>query len=339
MFRTLGRLGTIVVTAAAAACVDGLSPTAPDFSESVPLQAATVFSGNPTAEEIDALRLAKVTALDTGRDSVLKLERIGLDPDTDEWVLSISIDVSSGRTIPVQLQIELLSVDTVGAEVVQWSGESSILQVSPGLRLLVAQAVRPIEVYRGPVDNLSSTSVALTAPDQLVFGHTATLTSEITDGGPGATAFYESLDPGVARVDARSGLIQTVDTGTVRMVSWVGPVSDTATFVVVAPTVVDDPVAVAAISRAVDYYGSADFVGGMQDEEGVHEIALALRTLSLEMADGDALAAAKAYLAAIAALDGYAEGSPEIRLQDGPQLSLIDFSLIFVGDALGVPLR
>lgn len=334
-----GVMWAAVLAAQVSACVDSSGPAGIQLSEPVSLQAAVAFSSEPAAGELAELSRARITAIDSGRDSVLTVSQSDLDPNADAWEFDITIDVTAARAIPVILRIELASVDSAGGELVQWSGLSPVVTVGVGLELLVVTEIRAITVYRGPVDNLPATSVTLAAPAEIVFPAGVTLTAEIENGGPGARAFFESLDPSVATVDPLTGIVETQDTGSVRMIARAGRSADTASFHVAAPTVLADAAAITIVSRAVDYYGSPDFVVGMQDSEGAQNIALRLRSLALEMASGDVLDAARAYRDALETLGQYAEGSEPVRQQDAPQLSLIDFSLIIVGDALGISVR
>ena len=84
------------------------------------------------------------------------------------------------------------------------------LQVGAGLQLQVIRQVRPVTIYRGPTDNLSSISIALEAPTEMTFGETARVGAAITGGGPEKVPFFESLDPDIALVDLFSGLVVPV---------------------------------------------------------------------------------------------------------------------------------
>lgn len=326
-------LATAALAAWLAGCVDGMDPKSLDLVESVAVQAAVVFSSAPTASELGSLSRARVTALHAVTDAPVGTAVHDLDPAADEWVLEVTIDIVTGESIPVRLQVELISVDDQGLELVQWSGETPPIEVRTDTEL---REIRLVSLFRGPLDNLSVTKISLTAPDGVPFGRPATLTSAIEGGGPGALAFYRSLDPDIADVHPLGGLVETADTGTARLVAEAGPVADTVSFFVVSPPEPEDAEEVGVAAGSVEDTGER-IVQGMEDAEAAANITLTLESLSAVLVSGDVMAAIRAFRAAVEALAAYGADSAELRYQDGPQLSLIHLSLIHVADALGVP--
>ena len=330
-------LGAASLAAALGACVDGTDPMGVGPGQEVSVQAAVSFATIPTNSEVFQLRRARLSVLDVGGDSLLSASRNDIEPSEDHWLFQVRVPVPFGGKIPVKLQVELASLDSLGGEHVQWAGETAVFEIGVGLELLVIRQVRPVTLYRGPADNLSSISIALDAPAQVTFGESVQLRSTIEGGGPDKVAFYESLDPAVALVDPITGRVEPLDTGTVRVMAHSGPAVDTASIAVVPPKFVFDEEWLAALAREVDYYGSPAFVVGMQDVTAVREIALAFWDLGLALANRDVMEIARAFRSASESVAGYAEESERIRAEDRPQVSLMDFSLMVVGDALSIP--
>lgn len=330
MDRTTRKAGFLIVVAAllgVSGCVDGRDPTAPDLVRSVRLAVSPVFSVVHTAAEVAGLTHAHVTALDASGGGVLASIDAALDPNLDQWTLDLVLEVTPGVAVNVELQVELSSSDGT----VEWSGKSARFAVQAGTGPLV---IREIAMFRGPLANLDVTALKINgAPTSLLEGETGQLRVEVSGGGPGTRVFFRSLDPTVASVDA-TGHVEALAPGTARIEAQAGPASAQVSFSVEKVVVPDAGEIEASVSPMLDY--AEGVVGSMGDPAGAAAVSASLGSLGAALASGNGASAVRAFNDAVTAWANYGAGT-SLRVLDGPQLSLVELSLIVAADALGIP--
>lgn len=330
-FRPAGRLLFMAVVAAfLSSCVDGGSPTAIDLPHTVALSVAPVFAVAASAAEAGALTRARVTVRDAADGTELGSVQQDIDPNANEWTLELTLELTSGQTLSVILLAELASVAQDGAETVEWSGRTATFEIVAASE---PRVLREIALYRGPLDNLDVTAVTLTlGATSLLEGESAWLTTAVQGGGEGTKIYYASLDPGVATVDALGHVTAHVP-GTARVAAIVGPAADTLSFSV-NEVVLPEPDEIAqAVTPQVDY-AAQEVVSTLEDAAGAAAIGETLTSLGTALSSGDGAASVAAFGHARAAWESY--GDPVLRILDGPQLSLIEITLIHAADALGI---
>jgi hypothetical protein len=308
------------------ACIDGRDPTAPDLTRSVQFAVAPVFSG-PAAAATAALTRLRVTALDAETGEIVAVAEDDVDPVADQWTLVLTLEVSPGVPLAIKLQAEVASSDGV----VEWSGRTATINVQGGAEPL---EVREIALFRGPLANLDVTALTIqNAPASLLEGEAGQLSVDVSGGGSGTRVFFSSLDPAVVSVDD-AGHVEALAPGTGRIRALAGAASAEVSLDVKEVVVPDAGEIEAGVSPMIDYAG--DVVGTMGDATGAAAVSSSLTTLSTALASGDGAAAVRAFGDAVAAWEGYGAGT-SLRTLDGPQLGLIQLSLIITADALGIP--
>lgn len=318
----------LAALAGMSACVDGGDPVVPEGLRTVHLAASPVFAATPTAAEAAALTRARVTARDAGTGAIVASVQEDIEPSASEWTLELSIEVDGA--IDIRLQVELASTEGA-AETVEWSGETTSFE-------LVASAnpveVREVALYRGPLDNLTVTDLELHGvPSSLLEGESARTQVSVVGGGAGARVYLESLTPSVVTVDG-SGRIEALAPGLARIQAVAGPVTKDVTFTV------DEVVLPAAaeveesVAPQMDYT-SVEVAGTLGDAAGAAMVATSLSSLGSALSSGDGAGAVRAFEEARAAWESYGAGT-SLRILDGPQLSLIELTLILAADALGI---
>jgi uncharacterized repeat protein (TIGR01451 family) len=224
-------LGLFAGLLLAQSCVGGDAPVAPGEAGrrvSLPIQASVVASAaDAAAPPINRIRAVaeRVPGGETV-DSVVT----DVSPTAGSWTLSLSVSTSD-PTLVVVVYLQLIHVDASGRETVEYSGRTAPITVVPGGTAEPAS----VEVVRGPMDNLSVTSVAISgAPTSLEEGDSATLSVQVTTSDANATpvVFWTVLDAGVAGVSA--GVVHALLPGTARVVASAGPEADTVSIAVQA---------------------------------------------------------------------------------------------------------
>jgi hypothetical protein len=222
------------------ACTDNRNVTSPRDRDGTRLAFApryTYLGGTYFGEPINRIRL---TARDVATDAVVGSLEEDVDPNQQNWELSLEVTLAA--PIQVVVTIELVNVSVPdGVETVQWSGETAPIDVAPSR---TPQTATPIQLFQGPPSNLGVTSVVIT-PAGIVIDEGATVTLSAAVAGPqGAQAVWSSADPLVATVD-QSGRVTALRDGVAAIYAVAGPRADTATVRVrpVAATVELSPAA------------------------------------------------------------------------------------------------
>ena len=294
------------------ACVDGTSPTGLDHRAAAGLAVLPAFSVQPTSGELASLTLARVVAYDLVTKEVMALVEREIDPNASEWAFDLTIRLASANH-QVVLTVELVS------DLVEWSGRSTPITVAPGAE---PAEVRVVSLARGPLENLEVVGIdVVQPPDTLSEGEGGQLQSVLEGGGSGTRAFYRSLSPDVLEV-TREGAFRGLTPGEGLVEARAGIVADTVRVNVLAhPLDAEDSDAIASgIGDSVER-----LVPALQDGPGAAAIAQSLTGFEAAIRSRrpalvqDAIAAARRALAAY--------GTPQLRYQDGPELSLIELIL------------
>ena len=99
---------------------------------------------------------------------------MAVDPDEDQWELTIDFPLSTDAATLYYLELALIS-ETEGVQTVEWSARTSPVAVTLG----VSREVRQAEVVRGPVDNLAVTALLLTGPETVPEGESFVVTADV----------------------------------------------------------------------------------------------------------------------------------------------------------------
>lgn len=296
----------------AGACVDGTSPTGLDHRAAAGLAVLPAFSVQPTSGELASLTLARVVAYDLVTKEVMALVEREIDPNASEWAFDLTIRLASANR-QVVLTVELVS------DLVEWSGRSSPITVAPGAE---PAEVRVVSLARGPLENLDVVGIdVVQPPDTVSEGGGGRLRSVLEGGGSGTRAFYRSLSPDVMEV-TREGVFRGLSPGDGLIEARAGTVADT-----VRINVLSHPLASEDVAAVVGGIGdSADrLVPALQDGPGAAAIAQSLTDFEAAVRSRRPASVQDAIAAARRALAAY--GTPQLRYQDGPELSLIELVL------------
>jgi hypothetical protein len=303
----------LLALASLAGCVDGRDPTGPDLDTAVGLSLVPSFAVEPTKAEVGRLTRARVVAFDVVTKDSLGALTQEIDPAAAEWRFELTLELAKAKTYQVSITVELIS------DLVEWSGRTAPLPIAVGAE---PTDLKQITLLRGPLDNLSVSGIQLTGvPEKLDEGARGQAASTIAGGGEGARAFYASLTPTVLEV-TREGAFRAIAPGVAQLEARAGALADT-----VAIMVPEQSVEVAAVTTVSGGVGdSVDRLApGLQDAAGAQAIVQSLGGFETAMSTRrpakilDAIAAARTALAAY--------GTPQIRYQDGPELSLIELVL------------
>lgn len=322
----------LAVTAllAAAACVDGEGPVAPDDVRTVRIAAAPVFAVAPSVEEAARLTRARVSVLDAATGTLIASVTEDVDPAADQWVLEVTVEVTEGKPLSVLLDTELASV-LGGVESVEWSGRTDPFRLVAGMQPLEIRAVR---LYPGPLDNLEVTEIRVEGvPTSVLEGEVVHLRASALGGGAGARVSFRSENTTVASVDG-SGRVETFSEGTAHILAEAGPVSEAIAFEVRAVALPEPEEIDRAVGPQIDFTASA-VVGTLADPTGAAAIASALGSLESALAGGQGADAVRAFGEARDAWAAYGAGTA-LRVLDGPQLGIVELTLIVAADALGI---
>lgn len=295
------------------ACVDGRDPTGLETHVSMGLPVHPTFSVLPTKAEVALLDRARIVAFDLESGETMGSLEQEIDPSAAEWVFDLTLRIPSVKTRQMVVTVELIS------DIVEWSGQAPPVPVAIGAE---PAELRVVRLLRGPLDNVGVTAVEVTqGPDSLSEGASGHFGVSLMGGGSHARAFFRSLSPDVLEV-SREGAFRGLQPGDVRVEARAGAVADTILVSVLSQPL--DGEDAQAISGGVE--DSVDrLVPGLQDGPGAQAIVASLTDFEAALASRrpariqDAIAAARAALAAY--------GTPEIRYQDGPELSLIELVL------------
>ena len=329
--RCLGRrfwVGPLVVLTA---CGDAAGPVGlAEIQDVFTMVAVPRFSVQPSASEVADLTRARATVIDVNTGDVLASGEQDIDPSASQWTFDLGFQFVGSAPPTVVAQVELASVEG-GVENVEWSGRTASFKVV----VPVDPQIRVVDLFRGPLANLDLTRLAVTeAPGSLLEGASARLVVSLEGETAGTRVFYESLVPAVAAVDA-GGVLRALAPGTARVVAFAGRLADTVTFNVQVVVLPDAEEISRDVAPQLDYT-SVDVSGTLADATGATAISKTLGDLSVALASRSAAAAVSAFESAVNAWLSYGEGTT-LRSQDGPQLSLIEITLIHAADALGIP--
>lgn len=304
-----------------ASCVDG-DPAGVGVVRPVQLNVVPAFAGAGTATARSFDR-ARVTARRSGDGMVLGRAEQALDPNAAEWVVTVEVSLASAVT--AHLEVEL-----VASESVEWSGRTGAFTVTPAGD---PTTIRRIDLFRGPLANLTVTGLEARGPSRLLRGQSGRVEVALVGGGDGARAFFESSDPSVVSVDG-TGKIEGIVEGGAHVVVRAGPLADTL-HVSVREVVLPEPDHIArAVGPGLDF--TTDVTAILGDADGAAAVATALADLSSALSGRDGAGAVRALDAAISAWSTYGVASGT-RALDAPVLGLIEIALIHAADALGVP--
>lgn len=203
-------------------CVDGSTPVDPGSGGlAASLAVVPVLPQAAQAAGSAPINLIRLTAFAVPGDVQVAQVIRSVDPNADQWELEFDVPLSNEPGVHYVLEIELVN-EQGGGQTVQWSGRTAPLTLTPG----VAYQVHQVGVTRGPLDNLSVTSLVVegpaTVPEQQDFTLKALV--EVSQSGAQATVFWTSLDPTIATVQA-DGSGTTLRAGTARIQAQAGPVT------------------------------------------------------------------------------------------------------------------
>lgn len=180
----------------------------------------------PSAADASALPIHRIRAVTTLESSgaVIDMTTVDVSPTAPSWSVVLLIPMQ-GESTEVIVSIYLINVSGEGAELVQFSGRSAPITLA-----VEVPAMPDIPIVRGPIENLATTGVSITAgPYSLASGASATLTADATTTTPATppTVFWSSLDPDVITMDGSAAT--AVGEGPARLVASSGAHADTVT--------------------------------------------------------------------------------------------------------------
>lgn len=239
-------------------CVDGTQVAGPgDALLTASLALMPVFPADAQGIEAAPVNVIRLTARRLPENVQVAQVVLSVDPDAEQWDVGIDIPLTNSPGTQYVLEIELVN-QTNGVETVQWSGRTSPMTLTPGAAL----QAREVGVSRGPLDNLSVTSLVVEGPSQVPEQQPFTLTASVvtSQAGSSPAVFWTSLDPEIASIDS-DGEGLGLRAGTARIQAQAGPVTTVhpilvtpvPSAVVVTPSSVEltDAGAVAEISATV----------------------------------------------------------------------------------------
>ena len=229
-----------------AGCVDEGSLVGPPGSAHLNLAPQFVSTTATTSAPIARVRLQARTSDGT---SLGELD-VEVDPNAPSWELLLPVEIGD-EPVQAAVTVEMLSQ----AGVVEWSGRVQI-----ELAVDAIPEVLPVEVFRGPLDNLDIEAVTIgTADTALVEGDSIAVQAAIDGGGTGTVLFWTSLDTLRARVDVDGVVTALLPGNGIAIVAVAGPRADTL-FLDVLQRVADvaiapDTVHFGAIGQTLDILG------------------------------------------------------------------------------------
>lgn len=243
-------------------CVGGESPT--DTTGRVPtasLSIVPVFPSQAQALGVEAapINTIRLTVLQIPGETVVASTVLAADPNASQWDVSIEVPLSSDAGVQYVVEIELVNTQD-GVETVQWSGRTQPLALTPG----VSNAVRKVGVVRGPLGNLSVTSLSIAGPNTVPEQEAFTLTAQVTTSHAASqpTVFWTSLDPTIATI-ASDGHGLALKAGTARIQAVAGPITTVHEITV---TQVPDAVAIDPAVATLNAVGAvAEFTAQVLD--------------------------------------------------------------------------
>lgn len=188
--------------------------------------------GSPRFQSLPINRI-RVTARVVSTGVVLGTPTVvEVSPAQTQWSVDVGIPLEEQTTI--ELLIELLNASVEG-EAVQWSGRAGPLSVSPGTN----PPVRGVELFPGPIDNLSITGIALVGSDlPLTVGDTRVVDAQVEGGSSGVRVLWTTNAPGILAIEPQgqtSVRVRGVAPGTAELVGVAGAHQAKLTFLVRPP--------------------------------------------------------------------------------------------------------
>lgn len=215
--------GFVVLAAGLAfACTDlGESPTNPGPGNRTGLTFLPSYSYLGGSHSVGApINRIRLTARNAASNAVLKVDTVTVDPNQENWNLTMDIPLTGELNVIVL--IELINLEN-NVEAVQWSGNTAPISVAPGVKKEPA----PVTLFQGPPANLQVTAVTVSPRTaSLVEGDSVQLAAVVA-GPSGTVVVWSSLDAN-ATVSA-TGRVRGVSPGNARIVAVAGPRADTAT--------------------------------------------------------------------------------------------------------------
>jgi uncharacterized protein YjdB len=200
-------------------CADGRDASAPDAAGRAKLSLRASYAGAVAySAPINRIRLT-ISMIPSGQTLIQTFP--DLDPTDDSWDLGVEFDLEG--TTHVEILAELINFAN-GIEKVEYSGKLPLFAVSAGDNNAPPNALR---IFPGPPENLTITSVEITAPNRaLTEGDQYNLLANVQGGASNTTVLWTSLDPTIATVN-ESGQLSALLPGTARIVAAAGPRADT----------------------------------------------------------------------------------------------------------------
>jgi hypothetical protein len=200
--------------------VGGAAQPGGKFSAALSLGTRVVYLGAPKSEPVNYIR---GIVYDKTTGTVLGRIDQSLDPSKNEFELRFNVSLPTPGFTNTRLTLELAN-RTGGAEIVQYSGRALDVKLQPADIRQV-----DIDIYPGPLENFEVSAVKITKPipDRLERDSVRAIAT-IEGASAGSRVVWSSLDSGIARIDATSGVITGVLPGSARIVAAVGFNADTA---------------------------------------------------------------------------------------------------------------
>ncbi len=312
-------------------CVDGADPAGVQLSEAVTLRAAPVFALVTTAAEIDALDLARITLRNSSDRAVVAEHEEPIDPSQPEWSFELTVQLTPGQILSLLLEFELVDSDG-GVESVEFSGRTEAFTLHTSFQ---RQDLWRVDLHRGPLANLGLTGV--TFRDSvlgLVRGASATLADawDLQGDTAGAVMYLRVMDTSVVTLDA-NGRVRARDFGTTEIVVFGGQVADTLPVEVTDVTLPPLDELEATVMPQVDYVVSDLFIATFSDPVGATTIRDPMSALARSLRALDGPDAVDFFEGAVEAWGAYGAGT-NLTVVDGPQLGVVELTLILVANAL-----
>ena len=313
-----------------AGCVQGDGPTGLGAPRSVALAVLPLFESTPSAAVVASLDSARVALIDMETDSVIAEAMTGIDPANEEWTFELTVELLEDQVLNVRLDVELIDGDPI-IDVTEFAGRTEF-DVRASFE---PTEIRQINLGRGPLENLSLTSLRVTgARSRIQEGGSDVLELDTIGAMPGQTVFFESTDSVVARVDSL-GNIRALVPGNALIIARAGRVADTLNLTVGQVNLPSAQTLQSTLTPHVAYVTDAFFLGSMSDGAAAAILRESVDALVTEMLAGRGFESVGLFERAQADWEAYGEGT-SLRFFEGPQLGVIAIALMHAADALGI---
>lgn len=312
MERWLLGAASVIVLVSLWSCVEGGTlPLAPGESTGVALNLSLI----PSAADGDALPIHRIRVVTLRYEDGAVLDETvqEVSPSDAEWEVLVSVSPPVYGTI--ELLLYLIHVSDSGSEAVQFSGRTGPVELVQG-----EQLSPDVPIVRGPLANLSTTSVSISsAPTQMLEGESVELSAvTTTNDGAEPQVFWASLDDAVLEMTDQTA--QALSIGLARVVASAGAFADTTEIMVlssdtIVPTVVSTNPASGATGVPLGVRVSATFDEDLDPGSITAQTFLLTDSLGAPVSGSVAYAARVATLTPDAPLDSLAEYT--VRLTTG----------------------